>query len=302
MASLFLFGAGASTFGGPCSPEPPPLGQDLFAALQKVSKVAASITGNLALAFQASFEVGMDKFWLERNVDVAELLRDMAVFFAQFEPLDGNLYREVLSILKSMGRKAVLVTTNYDLLIERAVQLSGLKLAYATFPVPKDNVPVLKIHGSCNFLPDMRPHSIRGVKFDLSETSNSQVLDCTVRIGKNAQEVYEFCQVEDSIAPALAMYHPQKHAIFCKWFITKQQEAWHKALTKASRVFVIGLRVHQIDTHIWGALESGDVPLWYVGREPEEFLGWARESKRGNARVLAETFAEAIPKLAKRLS
>ena len=49
----------------------------------------------LAELFRHDFEAAMDRFWTEHNTWTSELLRDMARFFAPFEPCDGNLYMEL---------------------------------------------------------------------------------------------------------------------------------------------------------------------------------------------------------------
>ena len=137
MSSIFLFGAGASYGSGPCTPRPPPLGTQLFAELQAVGGVAATVDTDLANEFMRDFEAGMDRFRVECNIEVIKLLRDMARFFAPFEPLPGNSYLELLRVLDGTRKKAVMVTTNYDLLIEHAVVQSGLRRACVTPADPR---------------------------------------------------------------------------------------------------------------------------------------------------------------------
>jgi hypothetical protein len=298
VSSLFLFGAGASFGSGACTPYPPPLGSQLFLALQAAGGIAATVDAELAAAFVRNFEDGMDLFWARRNEDTTRLLRDMARYFAPFEPLPGNYYGELLSILGSTRRKAVLVTTNYDLLIEHSVVQAGLLVAYGGPPVPKHNVPVLKIHGSCNFLPNLLPRQISGIRFDLSQSSDVSVVEAAVKPARNVQEIIAFCGREDSIAPALAMYSQSKQALYCRDFIQAQRSAWLDALADAARAYVVGLGIHLTDRHIWEPLARSRIPLFYVGREPDEFVTWAKSSKRRKSYVLAESFAEAVPKIA----
>lgn len=298
MSSVFLFGAGASYGSGPCHPYPPPLGTQLFSALQALGGVAATVNEELAQLFFRNFEEGMDAFWLTRNTSTTELLREMARYFVQFEPLPGNCYLELFSILGGTRKKAVFATTNYDLLIEHAICQSGLLIAYTGLPVSARNVPVLKIHGSCNFLPNLKPRQISGIAFDLSESKGGAILETGVRVAKSAQEVLQFCDTEDSVAPALAMYSPSKQVLFCRGFVQEQQDALLHALNEAARVYVIGLRVHVIDEHIWGPLSKSKVPLYYVGFEPEDFASWVTSNKRSNAYVLSDSFRNALPKIA----
>lgn len=297
MSSLFLFGAGASFGSGPCLPYPPPLGANLFPALRAAGGVAATIDEDLANAFK-DFEVGMDRFWDERNTQTTELLRDMARFFAPFEVMPGNAYLKLFKILGGTRKKAIMVTTNYDLLIEHASSLSGCYYTHSGFPVPEGHVPILKIHGSCNFLPEIPPHFLSGISFDLSGTSKASILDCGVRVASSAKEVIEFCDSHDSIGPALAMYSPSKRVLFCGDFLKAQQQSWLTALSEASRIYVIGMRVHLVDTHIWEPLANANAPIHYVGFEPEDFTAWAKNTNRKAAYVLAKSFQDALPKIA----
>lgn len=296
MSSLFIFGAGASSGSGPCTPRPPPLGSELFGALRAVGGAAAEVSDDLAEIFR-DFEAGMDRFWVDHNTRTAELLRDMARFFAPFEPLDGNLYIRLISALGGTRKKAVFATTNYDLLIEHAIIKSGLLITYGGLPTAPRNIPVLKIHGSCNFLPDIAPRQISGVRFDLSQSPGSSILGARVRVAQSTREILNFCANEDSIAPALAMYHPSKRVLFCSDFVNAQQEAFQSAIRSASRIYIIGLRVHLVDVHIWKPLAASKGRVYYVGREPGEFLNWANANNRKTAFDLGSSFDQALPKI-----
>lgn len=252
----------------------------------------------MADLFVSDFEAGMDQFWKERNTHTTELLRDMARYFAPFEPLSGNQYLELIKVIGGTRKRTVMVTTNYDLLIEHAVVKSGLLVTYGGLPAAERNIPILKIHGSCNFLPDLAPRQISGIGFDLSGAPGGAVLEAGIRIATSAREVIDFCNREDAIAPALAMYSPAKQVLYCRSFIHAQQQAWLSALKQVSRIYVIGLRVHTVDQHIWKPLASAKASLYYVGREPEVFATWANANKRRRAYVLAHTFADAIHHIA----
>lgn len=294
---MFLFGAGASYGSGPCFPCPPPLGSQLFPALQAAGGVAATIDEDLSKAFN-DFEVGMDRFWLEKNTHTPAFLREMACFFAPFEPLPGNSYLKLIKLLGGTRKKAVMVTTNYDLMIEHAISKSGCLVSYRGFPVPEQNVPVLKIHGSCNFLPNVPLGNIKGLVCDLSKTPEMSIMDVDIRPAFNAQEIIDFCKSEDSYAPALAMYSPSKHVLYGKKYVEAQKNYWLEELSRVSRIYVIGLRVHLVDKHIWEPLAKSKVPIHYVGLEPDEFTEWAKNNNRQSSFVLANSFEDALPKIA----
>lgn len=299
MSTLFIFGAGASFGSGPCSPTTPPLGGSLFDELRKNGGVAARVSEDLAELFRLDFETGMDRFWRDHNTWTTELLRDMARFFAVFEPSEGNFYMALIAALGGTRKKAVFATTNYDLLIEHAIVRSNLLISYGGLPAAPKNFPVLKIHGSCNFLPDMGNGRIRGIAFDLSQAGEgAAVLDAPIRVARSTQEILQFCATEDAIGPALAMYHPSKRVLYSDAFVKGQQNAFLSSVKTASRIYLIGLRVHTVDEHIWQPLAAAKSPLFYVGREPGELHRWARENRRQKAFSIANSFSEALPIIA----
>jgi hypothetical protein len=266
----------------------------LFDELRAAGGAASEVSEDLAESFRQDFEAGMDRFWSEHNVRTSELLRDMARYFAQFEPQPGNLYVRLITVLGGTRKKAVFATTNYDLLIEHAIAQSGLLVTYDGLPVAAQNIPVLKIHGSCNFLPDMGGGGIKGIGFDLSQSQGGSILEAGIRVARSAREILDFCRTEDAIAPAIAMYHPTKRVLYCRSFVQRQQATFHSAINKAARIYVIGLRVHPVDEHIWQPLAKSVAPLFFVGPEPETFVAWAQENGRKSAFCIADSFADAL--------
>lgn len=147
----------------------------------------------------------------------------------------------------------------------------------------------------------MKPRQISGVRLVVfgNETST---LSARVRTTLSADEILAFCRTEDSVAPALAIYDPSKHVPFCREFVQGQQWEWQRAVRAATRIFVIGLRVHPIDRHIWDPLEKAFGAIFYIGRDPGSFDTWASKVGRRNAMVLSDSFLDALPKIAERLS
>lgn len=299
MSSVFLIGAGASYGSGPCTPYNPPLGTQFFEEFKKLGGVAATVDEQLSELFNLDFEKAMDEFFEKRNTDVTDFLREMAKYFCQFEPLEGNLYGELIKILGKGRKKVTFVTTNYDLLIELAAAQQGMFISYGGLPAPQKNLPLLKIHGSCHFLPDLGNSSIRGIKFDISGSKGGSILGANVKIATSIPEVLKFCDEEDALAPALAMYSPDKRVLYCKEFVEQQQAAWRDAVAKASSLYIIGLKVHAVDDHIWGILAKSECTKYYIGGEPEEFLEWAKNAGAKNCYTMAARFDEALPTIAR---
>lgn len=174
----------------------------------------------------------------------------------------------------------------------------GAPTTYGQPPIPKGNVSVLKIHGSCNFLPDLLPGVITKCVFNVSHHEGASELDAPIKIAQSRREILDFCASQDSIAPAIAMYHASKRVSFCRQFLEQQITAFESSIKSAARIYVIGLKVHVIDEHIWRPLASSRAPLFYVGGEPDRFREWARTNGRNNAFALATSFAEAMPRIA----
>lgn len=301
MSTLFVFGAGASHGSGACTPSNPPLGSKLFSELRALGGVASVVSHELANLFERDFEAGMEQFWKEHNTLSTALLRDMARYFAQFESIEGNLYLELIRAMGGTRKKAVFATTNYDMLIEHAARLAGLLVTYGGLPTQPNNIPILKIHGSCNFLPNVQPRQISGISFDLSAAGpGASIFDAGVKPATSAKDIVDFCLREESVAPALALYSPSKQVLFCRSFINHIQGAWREAIQVASRIYIIGLRVHLVDDHIWKPLSKAHAPIYYVGYEPNEFNEWSKTSRsRQRSYVLARTFSEALPLIAR---
>lgn len=298
MSTLFLFGAGASKGSLDCRPYPPPLGCQLFDELRNEGGIASTIGGKLADLFRKDFEKGMDAFIDERNTDVIEFLRDMAKYFAQFEPGPNNLYRKLIMDLQGSKDKYIFSTINYDLLIEIAANQSGFNISHTGFSVPEDNILVIKMHGSCNFLPEVQPGQIRNVKLDVPRTGGA--FDAPVYPG-TPQEVIEFCNIQDSVAPAIAAYAHSKWRPICQNFIKKQQEYWEREVSRAERIFIIGAGVHIQDTHIWQTLERSLGFLIYVDPNPKQFLSWASDRNRDFVDCIPLSFEKALPVIVKQL-
>jgi hypothetical protein len=168
MGTVFLFGAGASYGSCDCTPYCPPLGTKLFSELQGRGGVAAEVTGALRDKFENDFERGMEEFFRYRNTETTAFLREMADYFAQFEPGPKNYYVELARIVAQAKSSVVLATTNYEMLLELAVKRAGYNIVYDKPPYyPKGGIPVLKLHGSCNFLPDFQGGGLRGIGFDV---------------------------------------------------------------------------------------------------------------------------------------
>lgn len=250
----------------------------------------------MAALFRKDFEAGMLAFYQDRPGEVSGLLREIAQYFAKFAPGPENYYTQVMRWAAKGRSQAVIVTTNYDLLIELAINSVGKLVTYGPRPVASDNIPVLKIHGSANFLPALAPRQITGLSIVVPEGSSA--VDAPVRPARSAAEVIHFCRSEDVLAPAVACYMRGKPILYCPTFVREQQSAFRNEIAQTKRVIIVGLRVNPADAHIWEPLARLRARIDYVGlkQDAAEFEDWSR-GQPGQRVVLANSFGEALPML-----
>ena len=292
MGSLFLFGAGASAHSGECLPEPPPLGRDLFDKLKIRRGVAASVDPSLADVFRRDFEVGMARFREERDQDTLLFLREMADFFTQFVPTEQNYYVTLLKHLAKTKHHTTIATLNYDLLIELSASMVGYRYEYDVSRSFSNSLPVLKLHGSCNFLPNTGNLDIRDCTF----THVRAAFDGPLRKLVTPREASKYCRSERSpLAPAMALYAKGKDVLVSPSHIQEQHVSFKKACERATRIYVIGVAVNPLDTHVWNPLAAGSGSLYYVGPDKAPFLEWADSVQRRKIVHLSASFADALP-------
>lgn len=285
----FLFGAGASYGSIDCYPTVPPLGKDLFSELEKLEGVAASLSEERRNLFKARFETAMAELYENDSRTASALLREMCSYFSWFQPGRNNLYSKIIYELVKKNCKFRIATTNYDLLLEWAIENVGFKFTYPTSDAP-DKIQILKIHGSCNFVPDVPSHEMwQSCTFEGKGTHIQAPLAALT-----PAEVRQFCKINDSISPAIAMYTVGKEIKICPDQIKTMQQIW-KNRTRAAKVnFVIGLAVEENDHHIWDTLARSQGELVYIGLE-QDIKSWAKKRKKQNVTWLGERFAESLP-------
>lgn len=258
----------------------------------------ATISGSLKQIFERDFETGMGELVKTEGWKTSGVLRDMAVFFSRFEAGINNFYAQLIRAVLTTGTQAVFSTLNYDTLLEQSISHVGLRTTYTgRLPAPVNNLLVLKPHGSCNWVPTLRPGGItvRNISFDLGP--GRAIIDGEVTAYSDPQEVRDFCERENSFAPVMALYALGKKFWYCPSFCEAVIANWRAELKKASRVIIIGVRVNPADSHIWGPLATAPAKrgFYYVGPSPKDFNTWCENARRGDGSHLANTFEESIP-------
>lgn len=157
MSVMLIFGAGASRFCGECYPHNPPLGNDLFKELIEGGGIPENIIaeyGNIFL--EEGFEAGMAALRHLGSDAFLPIQRQTAALLSKFVLGKNNYYSEILDRIGRRGiTKIVFASLNYDLLLEQALRRKAIDYKYPgeTKNENPKAVPLLKLHGSSNFLP-----------------------------------------------------------------------------------------------------------------------------------------------------
>jgi len=299
MPALILVGAGASFGSGDVQPCCPPLGNGpdgLFAQLEAAGGQAASLPTDLRTLFRTDFEKGMAQFYEFADGDIMRFQREMAAYLAAFSPGKKNAY---VRLIRTIGpRRAIYASLNYDLLFELAAASLGLNTFYGTDPVAR-GVRLLKLHGSSNFWPDIPVGMIRNSTIKRSGRADIQAPIKPL----NQEDTLYRCRVEDSIAPAIAIYAEGKAVKICPDYVERQQALWKAAVGSASRIFVVGVRVHNADVHVWGELAIARAPVTYFGLEwdKQPYEQWIADNRKRNAYFIEANFDECIAFIGRQL-
>jgi hypothetical protein len=291
---LILIGAGASYGSGPTEPCAPPLGNTLFNELEKRGGISVTIPDEIKSMFRADFEKGMAAYTDFTNDNTIGFQRELAHYLASFTPLPGNTY---INLIKELGIKnTVYVSLNYDLLFELSASLENINTCYST-ERPDNYVSLLKIHGSSNFWPQI----------PIGQMDSVTIENCNVAIEApvkplNQGETLSRCVNEKGLAPAIALYTEGKAVKVSPSYVDKQLAEWRVSASKASKIAIIGVRVHEVDDHVWDIIGKSKAKVWYVGfpSDKASFEAWKSNHKKNNAFFIESDFSNCIGILKKR--
>ncbi len=297
MVAVVLLGAGASFGSGDVAPRPPPLGNKLFDELERVGGIAASLPEALKSVFRKNFETGMTEYYAHCNGNIMRFQRELAHYLAQFCPGPSNVYEQLIG--KLGVRRIIYCTLNYDLLFELSAARLGLSTTY-NMEFIANHARLLKPHGSCNFWPVLPVGTFRNCTF-----VGSGRADIEANVGPlNQRQTIQRCLLEDSVAPAMAMYAEGKRVKVCPDYVDKQQAMWMEVVAKAKRAFVVGVRLNPADTHIWGELEKSSASVTYFGVDDysrQSFAEWKSSTGKRNAFFVQCNFMECVSVIQSRI-
>jgi hypothetical protein len=291
---LFLFGAGASLGSGGTTPTPPS-GSELFGRLcQAYPETWGNISGQLANDFSTSnFETGMLSLYQSPGPhNVNKLLLDLGIYFSKVRitNLKINLYYQIVIryLPHIMNGTIILSTLNYDCLIEQALLASGI--TSITYWGNGTGVRLLKLHGSCNFIPQgitvnsgqliVGPHEINA-------TQPPRIL--------HPDKAWEELS-KGGILPAMSMYAKGKNNIACEQYIIMIQKQFQEIVQSAKVVLPIGIRPEADDHHIWDCIAMSETELFFVGNL-QLCQGWIDKNHPARAKVLGQRFEKSFSEI-----
>lgn len=295
---LFLFGAGASAFSGECLPSRPPLGDDLFDAIESAGLLPATFPPELISAFKVKggFESAMATLASRNSIQYMPFLRSMARFFCRYEPGQNNLYRLLFSGLLRSGTAFGVATLNYENLIEQS--LSSLGVSVQGGPMYESPVcTVIKPHGSCGFLPQLGGLVLENCSFQNCGT-DVEGLPVACTIDKSAIDTWCNAKANASIAPAMSFYADGKPTKVNRDFVGQHRKAWEAICAQATVCFIVGVRCNRNDAHVWDPLGKSKGQLIYVNPSESDraaFNSWANEIRKDSFECWNKSFLRAIP-------
>lgn len=297
---MVLFGAGASYGSGPTFPAPPPLGKDLFAALKAAYPHSWGVlTGADQARFTSSFENGMGTLLHTGSHAVPPLMKDMARFFARYMLQVGNAYLNLLDALSSAGKldDLAFATLNYECLLEWALGTFGRESDYFGNPTgTHPSSPVLKLHGSCNFMPGTGLYvAPSGISYSGLVTLNPP------HIQPVDPSTVAAALANTGMYPVMAFYEPGKTVQIAPDIVKGVQQAYASRVSSATTVAVIGVSPNVNDAHVWEPLRLAQARILFVG-DHNSYKAWKANERRWRPSIfLGDRFDATIGKVVQAL-
>lgn len=286
---MILLGAGASYGAEPVARLRPPLGINLFSCLKSRFRSWNNLPADVQIAFASDegFERGMD--YIDANGHreaIPQLMRDMARYFVGLTMSQGNKYYRLAKALSDRRHGLVVATMNYDMLLESAVScfFGGFHTSMKVHP--RQRPVVLKLHGSCAMIPDLRGMSVGSVIISGPHTQTH--ISAPIRLVPPAELFAEFAKAEalrnDLMAPCMALYARGKRVSHCPDAIEQIQLEYREGCSVASAIHVVGCRISE-DPHIWDPIHSANCSVNFFNpgeNDCREFLRWSAGRSGGS--------------------
>lgn len=275
MTNLIVFGAGAS-FGSDTSGTPP-LSNKLIDSLISFNPEGwGRLPSEFIESFRGDFEQTMVQLSIRSPHSLPPLQRAMAAFFYQFRPGPNNLYRKLALKIHESSWRGVLVSFNYERLLELSLISEGITPICGQSCSNPREIEICLPHGCCNRFCESVRGSSKAVLFSGTALRTSG----PITVITNPTEFISRIQ-GDAFPPVMSYFEPQKRTTSGMNFIDAHRSRYRAAVMSSEKIAIIGLKVRQHDSHIWGPLAETSAELIYCAGEPstEEFLTWSGEQR-----------------------
>lgn len=292
---LILFGAGASHGCSDVFPDTPPLGGQLFDELVRCYPSSwGGLPKDVGQTFSSQgFEKGMDVLY--KSYNVLGLMSHMGLYFVQFRPkqLGSTAYAELARCVKDRGLESIvtLSTLNYECILELELSNIGLSFDYGFTPREKGRIPLLKPHGSCNFL-------LQGISGPPGAISMGYqaAIDGPMRAEPELSRVAEHC-LTNSLPPVMCYFMEGKPVQVATNAIKQIQKRWQEEAQTSAAIVVVGVAVNPDDTHIWDFVRDSKAAVGYVApkKSTQSFQKWCQQNRPQQHNVsLGDSFVKSI--------
>ena len=283
----FLCGAGASYGAGRITPHPPPLVRNLYEELlEEFPESWGSLPSKDQENLTKNFEAGMEELWNTKLGVIQRLMLDLAIFFSKFDPApDGSdCYSRLIKVIveKDLTRRTAFATLNYECILEIAASRHGLKLTYRSDVVPRDNLRVWKLHGSCNILPKAE---IYNLGFEARKIFRGPIEVV------NTTDVRAKYQGGLAVPPVMGVIAPGKPTQTMGEFLDLVRADWRAWAVQAQRIFVIGATPLLSEEYVWQPILDSEAKVLYIGGHSGDYES-LRRSLGGRLRYVAHDFEQ----------
>jgi hypothetical protein len=187
---------------------------------------------------------------------------------------------------------------NYDCVFELAAGQQGLSVNYEGTRRARHELPLVKPHGSCNFVMQGLGTNIKMTNVTVSGAG--AYFESPIE-PRHPREIAALYAAGPSMPPAISLYAPGKPSPMAPTALAQLRDRWSDAARAATVVIVVGARVVLADSHVWDPIARGKCEVWYIGQPVgPDFAGFAA-GLGARLTMFADTFDAALPRLDSRL-
>lgn len=281
-------------------PKPPPVTADLLVALERLFPAAwGALPQDLRLLLRSDFEAGMREVGEKNPHALPPLQRSIASFFFGFVPGQDNLYRDLARRIKRSAWPGVLISLNYERLLELSLATEGVRPFIGSPPDSGSSVELCLPHGCCHIFCESVRGTARGISFSGSNIATRGPVKVVAEPTEHAKRIRE-----DAFPPVMSYFDPAKLTTSGVNFIEEQRARYDAIVRGARMVAIVGVKVRPHDKHLWEALAATNGDIVYCSGESagRGFARWASDNREGKvSEVLYGYFDESFDDLCVRL-